>query len=139
MKKWDYIIVIICLAVVSIFCVFFVISRTNNDFEAVEVRYHNEVLEKVDVNIDAIYKIECVENKLSLYKDDVLIKQMSVNSKDFSNTFKISNQRVEMIDATCPGKDCEKMYINSKHMLPIICTNGISINPIGKTEIDELV
>ena len=87
MKKWDYIIIIICLAVVSIFCIFFIISKTNNDFEAVEVRYHNEVLEKVDVHIDAIYKIECVENKLSLYKDDVLIKQMSVNSKDFSNTF----------------------------------------------------
>ncbi len=139
MKKWDYIIAIICLSVVSIFCVFFVLSRTNDEFNAVEIRYHNEVIANVDVNFEATYKIECIDNKISLYREDVLIKQLDVDDKDFFNTFKITNKRVEMIDASCNGKDCEKMYITSKHMLPIICTNGVSINPVGKTEIDDLV
>lgn len=140
MKKFDFIIIGVILIFLALFGIFFINNyKTKNEDFNIDVLFQNELLYSFKLEDEGEYKIQCVNNLLTITKNDILVKEVNVESKDFNNTFKVKNKEVKMIDASCSGKDCTKMYITKKHVLPIVCTNGIVLNPNKKSDIDIIV
>lgn len=139
MKKLDYYIIGLGILILSIIgIIIYSFTKVDKDNVEIELLYKSEVVYILDLNADGIYKLECINGEVKFYKNNEVLKSFTTESKDFKNEFEISNLKIEMIDASCEGKDCTKMYITINHLIPIICTNGVVINPKTKTNVDVI-
>ena len=139
MKKYfkfgDLIIfVVMIIIVLSVF--FFVFKKYNVKSEDtnIKIMYKNETIDVISAkeifqnDKEYRYVIEGIDDKIYVYKNDILLKTINNQNKDdFKNIINMENNKVYMEDATCKNKDCMKTIIDDKSHLPIICTNGISV------------
>jgi len=140
MKKLDFLIIgITIFLILAISIPFLVKKERNNDQVQIEVLYKSKLVSSISLEEDAIYSIQVNNNELIFKKNDEVIKKINVDGDNSFNSFEIKNQKVKMIDADCKGKDCEKMYITINHLIPIICTNGVVLNPTSSSNIDVIV
>lgn len=141
MKKLDYIIIgIVSILIIAYGIIYFCFIKIKSDADVVvEVKVSGETLCSISLEDDGIYRVIAKDNEVTISKDDIVIKTVDIKIKDFDNSFEVKEEKIKMIKASCSGKDCMKMYISKNHLLPIICTNGLVLNPIGKSDIDETV
>ena len=129
-----FVLVIMIVLVLSVF--FFVFKRYNIKSEDanIKIMYKNETIDIINKkeifqsNNQYRYVIEGIDDKIYVYKNDVLFKTINnLNNDDFKNIINMENNKIYMEDATCKNKDCMKTIISNNSYLPIICTNGISV------------
>lgn len=141
MKKLDIIFIsIISIIVISLLFIFAPKVKVNDDVFYIDIKYENTLLKEISITDEGIYKIESINGKLNLYKNDDVLLFIEIGKEiNFHNIIKIENGKVLMIDASCSGKDCMNMYITKSHLLPIICTNGVIVIPKEKSNIDIVI
>lgn len=141
MKKLDYIIIgIVSVLIIAYGIVYFSFIKIKSDEDVtVEVKVSGETIYSISLEDDGLYRVLAENNKVKIFKNDIEIKTVDIKIKDFDNSFEVEEEKIKMVKASCNGKDCMKMYISKNHLLPIICTNGLVLNPIGKSDIDEIV
>ena len=129
-----FIFIAVIILVLSIF--FFVFRKYNHKSEDanIQIMYKNEVIDVIQCkeifqeDKEYIYVINGIDDKIYIYKNDVLFKTIdNKNNNDFNNVIKMKDNKIYMEEASCKNKDCMKTIITSNSNLPIICTNGISI------------
>lgn len=156
MKRFDIIIIIFVLTIgVGLFAYYYDRFNVDLDNSLVAIKYQNMTIDEIEYNeeLNYTYTIYGVNrNKLIVVieQEGVLIEEKSYDinlSKDIRNRISLSFDKIEMdyephdhdhkLDwPNCPNKSCTKIYMDSSHILPIVCVNGISVEFItGNKEI----
>lgn len=137
MKKYDFLIVLIVLAFVSIIYISFNITDKTN---IVEIIINNEIIDEVNIYEDNIYLIESDTEFIYIYKNNNLFKKIDNKyKKNIHNIITINNKVTKMTQSNCKGKDCMYMEINDIINLPIICTNGIVVKVSNNTNKSDII
>lgn len=153
MKKLDIIIILLVLAIGGIIFAFYYNQIKVDVSEAkLEIYYKDIVLDSIDLEQDTyiIYTIEEIDaNSFSVTKEQFFSDNTSFKTEDIYQAdltqLKVLNpnhtlhhillvtwDRIHMEEASCPNKDCQKMLMNHRIALPIICTNGIIVRFVMK-------
>jgi len=99
MKKKDIIVITVLLLIIG--GIYFFYSSFFNTTEYAYVYYHNEVIDKIDINIDKTYT----------YKGDY-----------GSFSIEVNHQKYHAVNVQCPNHDCEKVgWVNKGNSTSIIC------------------
>lgn len=132
MKKLDYLIIIIII----LFCTiigFFVIG-TNSTVNKIQIIVKNEIVDEINISDNYEYIIVSENDVINIYRNNIIFKTIKYDtpSKQIKNHIVVKNNKINMIESNCSGKDCMQMELNNISKMPIICTNGIVIKYIKK-------
>ena len=113
MKKKDIILIIGLLVVIGIG--YFIFEMMQGEKDVIEIYYHNEVIEKIDISIDKTYTFDGDYGKISL---------------------EVKDKKYHAVNVECPNHDCEKVgWVSEGSSRSIVCIpNDIYVIQAGTEE-----
>lgn len=99
MKKKDFILIIILCIIIGI--AYMIYNITQEDTNTIEVYYQSELIDTIDISVDATYSYEGTYGTFNL---------------------EVKDRQYHATDVECPNHDCEKMgWIKEGSTKSIIC------------------